>query len=104
VIASGGSAVPVPPPAVVTVPGVEAYGQTVQGIRDMFPDAAVLDVRDAARLRDHLNRFPAGLVISIGSDAALLRTEAPTRTPVPISALVRRRGRQLVSRFIKGSP
>ena len=37
VMASGGSAVPVPPPVVVTVPGVEAYGQTVQGIRDSLP-------------------------------------------------------------------
>lgn len=72
VIASGASPVPVPPPAVVTVPGVEAYRQTVQGIRDIFPDAAVLDVHDAARLRDHLNRYPAGLVISIGTDSALL--------------------------------
>lgn len=56
--------------AVVTVPGIEAYEQTVQGLREQMPDVQVLDVRDVALVRDRLRGPGLALAIAVGSEAA----------------------------------
>jgi ABC-type uncharacterized transport system substrate-binding protein len=59
-----------PAVAVVSVPDIEAYTQTLEGIREQLPDAPVWDARDEGRLRENLNRIRPALAIAVGSGAA----------------------------------
>ena len=56
--------------AVVTIPDVEAYAQTLDGIREQLPDVQVWDARDEGRLREHLSQRLPALAIAVGSGAA----------------------------------
>src|SRR4051812_21887251 len=54
---------------VITTPDVEAYAQTLEGIREQFPEVQVLDARDETRLREQLSKKLPALAIAIGSGA-----------------------------------
>jgi hypothetical protein len=58
-----------PAVAVVTIPDVEAYALTLDGIREQLPDVQVWDARDEGRLSENLKK-PPRLAIAIGSTAA----------------------------------
>lgn len=80
--AAARSTVELPTVAVVTVQGVEAYEQTVAGIRERLPDVQVWDARDSVRLRENLKKPPA-VAIAIGSSAAAaLESAATAQTPL----------------------
>jgi ABC-type uncharacterized transport system substrate-binding protein len=65
--------------AVVSVAGIQAYTETIQGIREQIPDLQVWDARDERQLRERLNAQQPALAIAVGSDAALMldRIAAP---------------------------
>ena len=76
--AAGGARTPAV--AVVTTAGVEAYAQTLEGIRDQLPDVQIWDARDEAHLRENLNKQVVTLAVAVGSDAsAVLRRLAPAQ-------------------------
>src|SRR4051812_49231078 len=53
----------------VTAMDVEAYAQTVAGIREQFPDLEVWDARDEPRLRDRFAKTQPAVAIAVGSGA-----------------------------------
>jgi len=57
---------------VVSLGGVDAYLETVQGIREQVPDAEVMDAQQEGPLRARLHTEPPSLAIAVGSDAAAL--------------------------------
>jgi ABC-type uncharacterized transport system substrate-binding protein len=77
-----------PTVAVVTVSGVEAYTQTLAGIREQFPEASVWDARDEARVRANLNVKPPDVAIAVGSDAvSVLERVSPVQLTLVSSAI-----------------
>jgi putative tryptophan/tyrosine transport system substrate-binding protein len=71
------------PVAVVSVPGVEAFSRTVEGIRERIPGVQVLDAGDEARLRENLDRLRPALAIAVGAAAAAaLGRTAPAGLPL----------------------
>ncbi|MDZ7637230.1 MAG: ABC transporter substrate binding protein [Bryobacterales bacterium] len=55
---------------VVTHQDVEAYGQTLNGIRQQMPDVAVMDAGNVEGMRTAFAKGPPALAIAIGSGAA----------------------------------
>jgi putative tryptophan/tyrosine transport system substrate-binding protein len=75
--------------AVVSIAGIQAYTETIEGIREQIPDLQVWDARDERQLRERLNAQQPALAIAVGSDAALMleRVAAP-QLPVVKSVLL----------------
>jgi putative ABC transport system substrate-binding protein len=75
---------------VVAVAGINAYAETLAGIREQIPDVQVVDARDEGGLRERLNaQPPPTLAIALGSEAAMLLDRiAPPRLPVVKSVLL----------------
>lgn len=59
-----------PAVAVITIPDIEVYAQTLDGIREQLPDVQVWDARDEGRLRENLSKNLPALAIAVGSGAA----------------------------------
>lgn len=59
-----------PTVAIITTTDIEAYAQTLGGIRERFPDALLWDPRDEDRLRENLRKTPPAVAIAVGSSAA----------------------------------
>ena len=65
---------------VVAIDGINAYAETLAGIREQIPDAQVVDARDERALRERLNaQPPPALAIAVGSESATIldRIAAP---------------------------
>jgi putative ABC transport system substrate-binding protein len=56
--------------AIITLAGVEAYAQTLEGIHEQLPDVPVWDAGDEMRLREKMGKQPPRLAIAVGSTAA----------------------------------
>jgi len=74
--------------AVITITDVEAYAQTLQGIREQFPDVLVWDARDERRLRENLAKALPALAIAVGSSAALALGRAAPPQLVLVNSVV----------------
>ena len=65
---------------VITTRDVEVYTQTLEGIREQFPDAEVWDAHDEAKLRENFAKGLPALAIAVGNGAALaLERTAPVQ-------------------------
>lgn len=59
-----------PSVAVVTTTDIEAYAQTLGGIREQFPDALLWSPGDEERLRENFRKASPAVAIAVGSSAA----------------------------------
>ena len=77
-----------PSVVVITTSDVEAYAQTLQGIREQLPDAQVWDSRDEGRLRENFAKGLPALAIAVGSGAAVALERAAPSQLVLVNSVV----------------
>jgi len=77
-----------PAVAVITTTDVEAYAQTLAGIREQFPDAQLWDARDEGRLREDFAKGLPALAIAVGSSAAVAIERAAPAQLVLVGSVV----------------
>ena len=80
---AGQAAAQKPAVVVISTPEVEAYEQTLQGIREQLPEVQVWDARDEGRLRENFSRKLPVVAIAVGSAAAAaLERAAPAQLTI----------------------